>query len=163
MLLREKRVKENNYVGSVDKIENNILYGWVYDEKNPFDTISVDIYVNDTKIGTTVASLYRKDLEDAKIADGKHGFEFKINKEFLNKDGKNTIKVYTKNKTKKFIGELSYHKFFSFSKDQIDLFGNVISNNLTKYQKEHNYNENNYTMHKSPIKTMQQNFLFDFF
>ncbi|GAB3483139.1 hypothetical protein [Polaromonas eurypsychrophila] len=47
--------------GFLDKIENNIVYGWArFVHKKQF--ANVDIFVNDEKVGATIANLVRSDL-----------------------------------------------------------------------------------------------------
>jgi hypothetical protein len=63
--------------GFVDGYDDGTLFGWA---ARPGDArpVTLDIRRDGRSIGTTVAALYREDLKNAGIGDGRHGFEFRL-------------------------------------------------------------------------------------
>jgi hypothetical protein len=52
--------------------------GWAWDANQPTTPITVDVYDGSTKIGSATANLFRQNLLDAGIGDGRHGFGFNL-------------------------------------------------------------------------------------
>jgi hypothetical protein len=50
------------------------IVGWAWDQTRPNDSISVEVYDGDVKIGEITADLFRQDLQTAGMGSGKHGF-----------------------------------------------------------------------------------------
>jgi len=146
--------EQKKFVGFVDKIENDILYGWVYDENNPFDTISVDIFLNKNKVGTISSSIYRKDLDDAKIGDGKHGFEYKIDNEFLSGLSSVIFEVYVSGKNKNKIGNISYDIISALSIEKKQNLINFFEKYIENVDKLNIKNVNQYIKKDTEIKTI---------
>ncbi len=74
-------VKLSCYKGIVDKIEGNIIGGWIV-KKGTDESLNVEIYKNDKLIRKVKADLFRKDLFEQKIhPTGKCGFLVRFNKE----------------------------------------------------------------------------------
>lgn len=67
--------------GCIDQKGNFQISGWAWKTKSPTTPIKLSIYQDDELLGSTVADVFRKDLLDARIGDGKHGFVFKIPEE----------------------------------------------------------------------------------
>ena len=63
--------------GFVDGCDDGILFGWA---ARPGDgrPVTLEILRDGRSLGTTVASLYREDLKNAGIGNGRHGFEFRL-------------------------------------------------------------------------------------
>ena len=60
--------------GFLDKINKDEIAGWVWDKKQPNSPIQVAIYDGNTLLVTVQADLFRKDLLEAHIGNGRHGF-----------------------------------------------------------------------------------------
>jgi glycosyltransferase involved in cell wall biosynthesis/GT2 family glycosyltransferase len=61
--------------GNVDRVtRDGWVLGWCWRPDRPEDRISVTVLVDDEPIGTTRASAFRSDLEEAGVGDGAHGF-----------------------------------------------------------------------------------------
>lgn len=60
--------------GTLDRVDCQLVQGWVWDADQPDAVIAVDLYDDDTRLGTVMADRYRQDLERAGIGNGKHGF-----------------------------------------------------------------------------------------
>jgi hypothetical protein len=84
-------------VGSLDGADVENIFGWAWDKKDPNNSIDVDIYEGDgvlTLLATVPATVFRQNLLDAKIGDGRHGFSYPTPARL--KDGKaHTIWVTT--------------------------------------------------------------------
>ena len=52
------------------------IVGWAWDQTRPNDSISIEVYDGDVKIGEIAADLFRQDLQTAGMGNGKHGFIF---------------------------------------------------------------------------------------
>jgi hypothetical protein len=64
----------DNFAGSIDGVDDQQIGGWAWDSQRPNTPLTVDIYVDDTKLAAVSADQFRPDLRDANIGDGKHGF-----------------------------------------------------------------------------------------
>lgn len=85
-----------DYEFCYDGIENNHLCGWIRSLKQPQKKITVLLYKEDEFIATSVANVYRSDLEFAKIGDGHYGYKIKIPYKHQI-ERKATFKAITKN------------------------------------------------------------------
>lgn len=81
--------------GVLDRIAGTIIRGWAFQDKNE-DSQKVDIYMNNVKIATVIADLYREDLEKGGIGNGKHAFEFDL-KEHIKNQTNYTIQAFIHN------------------------------------------------------------------
>ena len=72
-------------LGWLDPLACAGIEGWVWDKAHPGDAAGARIYVDDTALFQGEASLYRQDLKNEKIGDGKHAFNVPIPLSF--KDG----------------------------------------------------------------------------
>ena len=57
------------FKGSIDKIEDGIISGWVYNENNIKKKVKVQALVNNILVGEGNADNFRVDLQRAKIGD----------------------------------------------------------------------------------------------
>jgi hypothetical protein len=76
---RDKKDNDNAPVGVAGVLEladGEVIVGWAWDPKKPDTPVKVDIYDGDTKLATVTANDFRKDLADAQIGNGKHGFSY---------------------------------------------------------------------------------------
>jgi hypothetical protein len=81
-----------SYEGFHDATDCNSIKGWAWDSRRPNTAINVEIYDGDTLIATVTASLFRKDLLDARKGNGAHAFDYPVPARL--KDGKpHTIKL----------------------------------------------------------------------
>lgn len=64
--------------GFVDRVEPDVVAGWVQFADLPNALLCVDISAGGRKIGSALANLYRKDLAAAGIGDGYHGFSLRL-------------------------------------------------------------------------------------
>jgi stalled ribosome alternative rescue factor ArfA len=63
-----------DFGGFHDGADCNQISGWAWDANTPNTPISVDIYSDNMLIATIAADLFRQDLVNAGIGDGRHGF-----------------------------------------------------------------------------------------
>lgn len=61
--------------GSVELRTSTRIWGWVWNAANPQERLRVRVRSGNAILAEGVASLYRPDLEEAGIGDGRHGFE----------------------------------------------------------------------------------------
>lgn len=62
--------------GFIDAIERGIVYGWAWNPQRPGERVAVEILHGGTALGTATADLYRDDLVELEIGDGRHAFQF---------------------------------------------------------------------------------------
>ena len=60
----------------MDSVSNGFLQGWARNTNSPAKPAAVRLHCNGNPIGTAIADVYRPDLEQAGVGDGKHGFAF---------------------------------------------------------------------------------------
>jgi hypothetical protein len=63
--------------GHVDLVSPECIAGWAQNMDHPEAPVCLDIYVGNRLIGRTLSNRYRKDLEQAGLGSGNHGFEFR--------------------------------------------------------------------------------------
>jgi hypothetical protein len=56
--------------------EQGLVSGWCWDESHPDRAVSLIILVDGEPVGTTVADMFRADLEQAGIGNGAHAFSY---------------------------------------------------------------------------------------
>jgi len=61
-----------------DALHRGALCGWAMDKGNPSRKLVVQVLEDSTVIASAIANEYRKDLEEAGIGDGSHGFAVPI-------------------------------------------------------------------------------------
>lgn len=81
------------YNGTLDGFVNGEIVGWAYDYDHRDDSVTVEFYDGEEKVGSVKADQFRKDLADKKIGTGKYGFQFPIPESL--KDGK-THEIHAK-------------------------------------------------------------------
>lgn len=65
---------EHQYEGRLERVENTVVHGWVWDKAYPDMTVFVDVLVDGLLLATVAANRERGDLKNAEIGDGCHGF-----------------------------------------------------------------------------------------
>jgi hypothetical protein len=75
--------------GDVNLINNGQIIGWAWDQAKGDNPQGVDICEGDRILGTIAADQFRKDLLDARVGNGRHGFVFSIPAAL--KDGKSHV------------------------------------------------------------------------
>jgi hypothetical protein len=66
-------VARRRYESTIDGIIDCRLYGWCR-LTHSTDPIRLDVFVNERKVLSSVADVFRQDLMDAGIGQGRHGF-----------------------------------------------------------------------------------------
>jgi hypothetical protein len=64
--------------GWIDAADGHAISGWVCDRRAPDRVVEVEIWDGDRPIALLPAGLYRPDLADAGMGDGRHAFRFPI-------------------------------------------------------------------------------------
>ncbi len=64
--------------GRVDAIENDRIYGWVWDAANTGDRLAVQVLVDGRRVATVVADRPRIDLRRNGIGDGAYSFDIPL-------------------------------------------------------------------------------------
>ena len=67
--------------GRVDAVENDRVFGWVWDAGNPKDRITVQIHLDGRRLSSGVADRPRIDLRRNGIGDGAHAFDLELPQE----------------------------------------------------------------------------------
>ncbi|MGA2588354.1 MAG: sulfotransferase family 2 domain-containing protein [Bryobacteraceae bacterium] len=78
-------------IGCVDTLNDTGISGWAADELDPEQQIFVDILVNSLLVATVRGTIFREDLRQAGIGDGRKGFQFDP-RPYLN-PGRNDVEV----------------------------------------------------------------------
>jgi Beta-propeller repeat len=65
-----------HYGGSHDTASCSTITGWAWDQSNPNNTVSVDIFDGTTLLATVPANVFRGDLLNAGYGNGYHGFSY---------------------------------------------------------------------------------------
>ena len=63
---------------NIDRYESNLLHGWAIDIDHPERKLTVEILIDDEKIGEVTADNNRNDLRKEFGGDGKYAFAFKV-------------------------------------------------------------------------------------
>jgi hypothetical protein len=82
------------YTGHVDRIVQGKLRGWAMVIDQPSLKAKVHVHIDGERLESVTASKLRKDLVDAKIGDGHHGFEVELGPAV---NSGSTIEVYAGN------------------------------------------------------------------
>lgn len=64
------------FAGYHDGSAPESIAGWAWDSARPDTPLTVALYDGDRRLGTVLANLFRQDLVDAGIGNGRHGFAF---------------------------------------------------------------------------------------
>jgi GT2 family glycosyltransferase/glycosyltransferase involved in cell wall biosynthesis len=72
-------IKSSILKGYIETFREGILTGWVYDSKNPNNSLSIKIYAGEKLVGFGIANIYREDLYKARFGNGYHCFNIKVN------------------------------------------------------------------------------------
>lgn len=67
---------ESDFVGFVEKLDQNLLSGWVFSCEDKDASIPVRIYCKDTLLGECLADGYREDIAEQYSNNGFHGFSY---------------------------------------------------------------------------------------
>lgn len=66
------------FQGHVDTVQPDRVVGWAWNKNHPDERISVDLLIDGTVQATVRAEVFRKDLLDAGIGDGRYGFSLLV-------------------------------------------------------------------------------------
>jgi hypothetical protein len=78
--------------GSVDEVDADCVHGWAWISSRPNKALYVDIYDGDTLLTTSPAFLFRQDLFEEGIGNGRHGFQCTL-PQGLNDGRSHTVRV----------------------------------------------------------------------
>jgi len=81
-----EKIQEPEYIGNLDLVKGFYVYGWAYNKKNPEERVEVVVFVDDKPVAEGVADLFRQDLLDAGIGDGKHAFAIKLPEDLVSNE-----------------------------------------------------------------------------
>jgi hypothetical protein len=65
-------------VGRVDVMKNGKVYGWAFNSDKPSERLQIRIGRGSDILTTGKADVFREDLPDAGVGDGKHAFEVEL-------------------------------------------------------------------------------------
>jgi glycosyltransferase involved in cell wall biosynthesis len=63
---------------NLDRIEDECLEGWIWDQRFPNRPVSLELRVNGNPVAHTLANIFRPDLVKAGVGNGYHGFRLRI-------------------------------------------------------------------------------------
>ncbi len=64
--------------GYVDAVSDGRVHGWAYDRIRPGKRLTLEVYAAGGRVGTIRAELFRQDLANAGVGDGRYGFDFAL-------------------------------------------------------------------------------------
>jgi len=64
--------------GNIDICDRNVITGWARDGEKPDTPVPLQIRSGEQAIATVLANLYREDLREAGIGEGRHAFQVRI-------------------------------------------------------------------------------------
>ena len=64
--------------GNVEQADRTGILGWVREESDPANPVSIVVSIDGQATMRVLANVYRQDLEQAGIGNGRHGFIFKL-------------------------------------------------------------------------------------
>jgi MoaA/NifB/PqqE/SkfB family radical SAM enzyme len=73
------------FMGYVDGVTNESVYGWAWDPLVPDEEIKIDVFQDGKLINSGFANHYRPDLEKEGIGDGRHGFYIQLQPDLRSK------------------------------------------------------------------------------
>lgn len=73
-------IERQSIQSRIEKQDEKMIRGWVWDRANPSAKLELELVAGEVVIATTLASQYRPDLARHFIGDGRHGFEFVLEK-----------------------------------------------------------------------------------
>ena len=65
-------------VGRVDVLSNNKVFGWAFNPDNPGERLQIRISRGAGIVATGRADVFREDLPDSGVGDGRHAFEIEL-------------------------------------------------------------------------------------
>lgn len=66
------------FEGYVDAIKDGRIYGWAWDPAEPDKQLVVEVFHNDTRLGSATADRFREDLRQSEVGEGRHAFVFDL-------------------------------------------------------------------------------------
>ena len=68
----------DGFAGVVDRVDPGRVVGWAIDSARPYARQQLRILLDGRTLGQTLADVYRGDLEERGLGDGRHGFDYVI-------------------------------------------------------------------------------------
>jgi len=65
-----------SYTGCLDMNDGWTVEGWAFDARRPCEPVEVEFMLSSGVLGTVVADVFRRDLEQSKFGNGRHAFRF---------------------------------------------------------------------------------------
>lgn len=86
----------SKFIGSIDSLDNGVVLGWASSTEEP-SALEVAVYCDESLIGVGIADIYREDLKEANIHQGKHAFRIEVDSELIQNDVELTLHEYKSN------------------------------------------------------------------
>jgi hypothetical protein len=64
--------------GYIDEVSWTRIQGWVWDPQRPEDPIALDLVDGDNRLARVLANLYRAELVERGVGDGRHAFTISL-------------------------------------------------------------------------------------
>lgn len=137
-----KKRKKTRFTGYLDDCDQNKITGWIIEVKKPNRPVIVNVFVDGNFFISTTANIFRQDLLDGGIGEGKHSFEIDVPALLL--DGLEHL-IEIKEKGNNFVLAGSPKKFLMLQSEYrnlegtqltelVDFFSEKISNNSSYSQ-----------------------------
>ena len=73
------KIQETNIRCNINNFSNGILKGWAINDQSIDHPVKLHVFVNSQFDGSALCNLYRNDLENNKVGDGKGCYAFEYN------------------------------------------------------------------------------------
>ncbi|QER41307.1 glycosyltransferase family 2 protein [Thermodesulfobacterium sp. TA1] len=116
-LIKEIFSEEEKLVGYIDHIRTFYIYGWIVDKENLDDNVEFVVSIDGKPVVKGVANLFRQDLLNAGIGNGRYGFKIGLPLIFFDDDDHLiTISVKDKKIISKtfFLNQLPFTMFYIY-------------------------------------------------
>ncbi len=72
------RISTSKITGHIDEARDGVLFGWARESGASKRRLLVDVFIDGKFVGQGLAHLFRKDILEAGLADGRYGFEMLV-------------------------------------------------------------------------------------
>src|SRR4051794_35983984 len=69
---------DEGFAGRLDRYDDGMLVGSAWEVHDPSTPVEIELFIDGAAGGRFIADIFRPDLRDAGIGDGRHGFAIPI-------------------------------------------------------------------------------------
>lgn len=72
----QNEIEDNLFIGFLDYADRREIYGWAYSPQDPFMPLQVELLNGNNILASSIANIYRPDVERCGFCNGRYGFKF---------------------------------------------------------------------------------------